>query len=274
MNCCLTFFLPVSYWKIPQNNSSKRLLLVLKRIDRHCWDNELRLLLQRPPPSICQRALLPAEFWAIFEWHTPSSTSPSRLHSRQLHEPPPLPSHQPPNELNGAALKALWCPREGPKCTGFISAALTGTIDPDINISSWMKNATILRNQLGFLNVYCVDGAVAIKTKNADAPPAAEAFSCVNISVSLAGLLRLWRWNWLLPGSVVSRRRSPPAREFLHPSFYQQARKQIASIMQLSNFITLLPSLLLPLRASSCWNSLGERSRFSEVPQSFTQSSF
>lgn len=62
----LTFFFTSesSYWNIPQNET------VLEKIDLHCQANELRLHLLGPPPSICQRARLPAEVWDIWMAHS------------------------------------------------------------------------------------------------------------------------------------------------------------------------------------------------------------
>lgn len=57
----LTFFLPVSQ----VTETFLRMKTVLEKIDLHCQANELRLHLLGPPPSICQRARLPAEVWDI-----------------------------------------------------------------------------------------------------------------------------------------------------------------------------------------------------------------
>lgn len=58
------------YWNIPQNDTRKLLRPVYEKIDLEGLANKFRFHPLGPPPSICQHALLPADFWDMWMAHS------------------------------------------------------------------------------------------------------------------------------------------------------------------------------------------------------------
>lgn len=229
------------YWNIPQNDTRKLFLPVYERIDLHCLANKFRFHPLGPPPSICRRALLPAEFWDVWMAHSikhvtlqvtfqtaPQASSITSTSTSQL-----------------AERGQLW------RCSAVharedsLLLQLKATNDPDIKM--YLFEMRFCGIGVGF-QIYdalidCAD-TTGKKMSHAALRVPGKPSAVRNLSVSLAGLLRLRRQHRLLPGPVVSRRCSAPAREFT-PNI-------LSAATQTNCFITLLPPRLLPLWVSLC----------------------
>lgn len=195
------------YWNIPQNDTRKLFRPVYEKIDLDCLANKFRFHPLGPPPSICQHALLPADFWDMWMAHSikhvtlqvtfqtaPQASSITFTSSSQLAERGIFDVHV---RVRSA------------------EESLPELLTLTLKFYRGIKNATVLRDMwwVFFVNVL-VDCAIIIKMMTDDCCLCGETFSGVNICVSFAGLLCLRRWNRLLPGSVVSRRCSAAAREW------------------------------------------------------------